>query len=610
MNRGLEYYNLAVQYVKDDNLNQAICYFKMAIDFDCFEAAYDLALLYLDEEKYELSIEPALLATKHGFFDAEKVLIEAYAKTGDFKKCLNVYFKKKRVEVDVDIEKVLKDYVKKTVSDENFTHIDIDDELNCFVSWKNSPAITDALRVLVLKQRSILFNEFLKQNLSTLKTADDFKWFESLLEDYQVKCRVDNEIVVAFNRKRAVFEAKGKSLKQALEESKGTPYYPFILEESCVSSINKILSKTSISRDEACKLKELIGKLQFKKASQYTNCLLQRINEDIKKGNYDEATNLSYGIDNISKHEEILRSIAREKIENQIVRLKKRPSNDFRAKRELADIYMHSNYAPLRDTAKGLNLLEECFLHGKSQSAFLELLSFYRSNGYREHVFYLLEKAHALGLALPDGFERIYIDRQTVVKESLDDKQLIKKELNRRGIRYLLHFTSLSNLSSIKKYGILSRVQLEKLGISYKRVDSKRLDNQLDRISLSITKHNEFFLKKALDENLISKPILLRVDANVLIDSDVVATYYVTNAANNKLSKLAGSSIKEFNNMFKEELVVETSKDIRIYNRKNDRKQDNETTDLQAEVMIDSIVPLKYIKFVYDFDKKIWEPFN
>ena len=609
MNRGLEYYNLAVQYVKDDNLNQAICYFKMAIDFNYFEAAYDLALLYSDEEKYELAIDPALTAAKHGFVDAEKILIVAYAKTEEFKKCLNLYLKRKRTDVDIDVERVIKAYVKKTMLDKDFAHLDIDEELDSFVSWKNSPAISNSLRVVILKQRSILFNEYLKQNLSTLKTADDFEWFDSLLNDYQVACRVDNEIVVEFNKRRAAFEIEGKDLDQVLDETKDSPYCSFVQEEAYSSLVSRILSKANISKDDACKLKESIDKLDYQRANQYINCVLKRIQEDIKNDKYEDAFNLSHAVGNISKREEILRSIEKAKLESQIDRLKKRPADDYRAKRELANIYMHSQYAPLRDTAKGLNLLEECFLNAKSQSALLELLVFYRCNGYREYVFYLLEKAHALGVSLPDGYERVYRDRQTINNKSLTDKQLIKKEINKRDIRYLIHFTSRSALLSIKKHGILSRVQLEKRGISYKKIDPKRLDNQLGRISLSITGCNTYYFDEAVKNKLISRPVLLYVDANILIDSDVAATFYVTNAANKKMSKLAGEGIKEFNNMFKDSLVVETTKGTRPYNREHDGRRNNEPTDLQAEVMIDSIVPPKYIKFVYDVENKTWEPF-
>ena len=610
MNRGLEYYNLAVQYVKNDNLNQAICYFKMAIDFGHFEAAYDLALLYCDEEKYDLSIEPSLIAIKHGFADAETVLIKAYEKTGQFKKCLNLYFKRKRFNVDIDVGLIIKTYVKKTIAEEDFIHLDIYEEMDSFAFWKNSPIITNDLRTVVLKQRSILFNEYLKQNLPTLKTAEDYDWFASLLKDYQVICRVDDNIVDAFNKSRALFETKGKDLETILETNKDNPYYSLIEEQAYLSSINKILSQATITRSDSVKLKGHIDKLNYQNANQCINHVLKRIYEEIKKEKYDAALDLSYAVENLSKREEILRLIEKTKIENRIARLKKSPSNNYRSKRELADLYMHSTYAPLRDTAKGLNLLEDCFLNDKSQSALLELLVFYRCNGYRDYVFYLIEKARSLGVSLPDGYERIYRDKQSITSKSVTDKQLIKNELNKRGIRYLLHFTSLSNLPSIKKYGLLSRIQLEKLGIAYKKVDPKRIDNQLGRISLSITNHNEFYLKKALEDKLITKPILLRIDAAILADPDVFATFYVTNAANKAMSKLAGSGINEFNNMFENILTVETSKEIRTYNRLIEGRRDNQPTDLQAEVMIDSVVPLKYIKFMYDFDKKNWEPIS
>lgn len=66
------------------------------------------------------------------------------------------------------------------------------------------------------------------------------------------------------------------------------------------------------------------------------------------------------------------------------------------------------------------------------------------------------------------------------------DKLDIMKCIEKRKIKKLIHFTSVSNLESILKKGLLSREMLEEKNIKFECTDMQRYDGKKDCISLSI----------------------------------------------------------------------------------------------------------------------------
>ncbi len=66
------------------------------------------------------------------------------------------------------------------------------------------------------------------------------------------------------------------------------------------------------------------------------------------------------------------------------------------------------------------------------------------------------------------------------------DKLDIMKCIEKRKIKKLIHFTSVSNLESILKKGLLSREMLEEKNIKFECTDMQRYDGRKDCISLSI----------------------------------------------------------------------------------------------------------------------------
>ena len=168
---------------------------------------------------------------------------------------------------------------------------------------------------------------------------------------------------------------------------------------------------------------------------------------------------------------------------------------------------------------------------------------------------------------------------------SMYDKSGLEAELNQRGIKSLVHFTSANNIPSIIQYGILSRNELDNQGISYQYNDIMRLDGHLDAISLSVTFPNYkmfYRSRKVSDTNWV----VLIIDPNIILYADCL--FYHTNAANRNMHLIDQNerkTLEAFKYMFYD-------RDI----RKIVNMDDNETTDPQAEIQVVGRIPVNMIK--------------
>ena len=115
---------------------------------------------------------------------------------------------------------------------------------------------------------------------------------------------------------------------------------------------------------------------------------------------------------------------------------------------------------------------------------------------------------------------------------SINDRELIAKELKRRKITELIHFTSKSNLNSIKKLGgILSRKQLsERSDTHYSFTDENRFDGELNGISVSITRPNYFMLRQKIENGQIKEPYIITIKAELLLNPNMRFVFYDGNA--------------------------------------------------------------------------------
>lgn len=160
--------------------------------------------------------------------------------------------------------------------------------------------------------------------------------------------------------------------------------------------------------------------------------------------------------------------------------------------------------------------------------------------------------------------------------------------LERRGIKYLVHFTRAENLRSIFKHGILPVSIQDDRGITSFRSDDVRLDCHLDGTSFSVMFPNYKMFYSLRANNDFPDYAVLTLDAKILCDYD--ALFYVSNAA----ASFGGSAVEDFERMF--------SDFPGFYERKELAIPDFYTTDPQAEVIVLGEIPVKYINGVYFYN--------
>lgn len=187
------------------------------------------------------------------------------------------------------------------------------------------------------------------------------------------------------------------------------------------------------------------------------------------------------------------------------------------------------------------------------------------------------------------------LERNVSLIHSLSQEQLkLKKFLESRNIKYLLHFTDNSNIKSIENHGLLSIKELTKRNIIFKQNDLERIDGMIDYISLSITNPNNFIYRHYKRSGRVKNTSVVFIDASILYMEMQQSRYYCDrNAAASTCQK--GNTLDDFYNLFKEEMNYKTTSNAFTYNRKLDFRNDNETTDPQAEILFSNYIDKKYI---------------
>lgn len=104
-------------------------------------------------------------------------------------------------------------------------------------------------------------------------------------------------------------------------------------------------------------------------------------------------------------------------------------------------------------------------------------------------------------------------------------KEQYMKILKDNNLNYLYHFTNIVNLDSILKHGILSVQEMKERNIKYSCTDPNRNDNQLDCISLSLSKANTSMLF-AKRMNIDSEWIIFEIEAGFIINEYYDSIYY------------------------------------------------------------------------------------
>lgn len=155
--------------------------------------------------------------------------------------------------------------------------------------------------------------------------------------------------------------------------------------------------------------------------------------------------------------------------------------------------------------------------------------------------------------------------------------------LKKHNIKYLYHFTNISNLNSILVNGICNREYLDINEIEYNYTDKNRFDNNKNCISFSLDNINRImflYKKRRLSNDWIiiqfcADELLLDFYDNIYFCKYNASSPYVVQMFRNNKDFL--KTVKAFNNMF----------DI------------NGNLDSQAEILIEGNVSCKYIKSIY-----------
>lgn len=170
-------------------------------------------------------------------------------------------------------------------------------------------------------------------------------------------------------------------------------------------------------------------------------------------------------------------------------------------------------------------------------------------------------------------------------------KRQIKKEVSRRGIDYIYHFTCIENLNSILNRGVISLNKLEKENIKFLNNDPHRLDDYRDSTSWSISHPNYFYLKQIMHRYPSRKWCIIEARAEILWKKKCY--YSEMNAANSLVRcrpETERVGIESFNKMFD-------------YKVKDYIRQSNwhskYPTDVQAEVLVFDDIELSDVSGIY-----------
>ncbi len=163
----------------------------------------------------------------------------------------------------------------------------------------------------------------------------------------------------------------------------------------------------------------------------------------------------------------------------------------------------------------------------------------------------------------------------------------IVETLNRHDINSIWHFTDISNLESIAKYGLLSLHEILEKSIDA-RFGADSLSHSLDRrygldeyVHLAFIKDHPMY-HNALKRGSIQHAIWIELDLKILLDDNVKFSDEVANKSGVKPFDHTRVEEKiDFNKMFHKD----------FWTRVEARK---------AEIMIPDKIDIRYIKAIYD----------
>jgi hypothetical protein len=187
-------------------------------------------------------------------------------------------------------------------------------------------------------------------------------------------------------------------------------------------------------------------------------------------------------------------------------------------------------------------------------------------------------------------WQDLFSQRQTttlypsaLIRSDTTEAQGIKSFVEERGIEYLVHFTSIENLSGIcRERAILSLTKLRELNCPYNQIDNERIDRQLQYIFCSVTYYN--FLYHYLISSKSSCWVLLHIRTDYMWKNKT--QFCTTNAATDGGAHL-GRGLDKLQNLFAPQVFARRGIQTRF------NKPENLPTNIQAEVLVYESISLE-----------------
>ncbi len=585
------------------DLNKAKYYFRVAYIKGLYEAKLELALIYtLDKgsmtEEMEFAIDTLLSSKYENIYKNE---------------CINL--------INNYIDRVWKD---------SLNTLELDQLFKLLSSYESKSKNKDVIKTIhsYRKKISKLVSEKL---LSEVSSVGECYKAKSILYDLNIDNVVGgaigklNEEIVRFeivdfndiNKAEKIFydirrfDKKETSklstlfndslyLKLAVSYAYGRNNAPINYGKS-IEYFSKITTNVLINKANE-KLEEIIKDLVTKGEFKYALLFVDSLSDDKEK---EEIRNLINKKDEAIKFYKVLERANEGSLEDKL---------------KLASFYK-DGFCVERDYQKSFEMYFEILFEYKSKEAFDELFDFYScceddiepdmleidflQYGKDSNIEFNEEEKEMYD-SLRQMFAKYDKNITSFIKMDDIDRSNLAKEIKRRGITKLVHFTSEDNLASILKMGgILSRKELDKHpGVEYSITDYNRFDEELNGISISITRPNEYMLNYKIRKGLIENPYIIDIRPELLLDPDMKFLFCESNAA--RKDKHKGSFYKDFLRMFQDDEPVRNSKGyITSAERKYLYLDDNLTTDIQAEILVECKIPMKYIIGAHKYKEEI-----
>ena len=175
------------------------------------------------------------------------------------------------------------------------------------------------------------------------------------------------------------------------------------------------------------------------------------------------------------------------------------------------------------------------------------------------------------------------------------DYKKFQDVIEKRGIEYLIHFTTTSNLSSIlENRELMSRKILESNDLAFDIIDPNRYDDIKQYINLSLSGPNTEMFKAKRRDYKDRNWCVLKIDPKHIYDRETRFSYH--NAAHTvKLQDGISGDLSQFKKLFKQKLDITNSYGTLNVVTRDTQLLPKYPTCVQAEILVKDSIPLESI---------------